>query len=337
MKIIKAYKHDYIAKEYGPESPLLREIRNRYDFTELVLPADYTDAQYAEILRGYDVAMTMWGSPPIPDELADNPGKLRYICNITGEMTRWISPKIIESPHFTVTNWGDAPAFVVAEGAFALLMAVMKKIPDHIRNSRSEAVEYADYADMVSLYGKRVGIYGLGVIGRKFLDFLRPFEPRILVYDPYASDLPADVTQVDSLDELFERSQIVVIHAGLTEETKGSVGAAQLAKLPDGGIVINTARGLIVDADAMRAELVSGRLRAGLDMFGGKNMPAPDDPVRNLDNVILTAHRVGSDGWGVDPDMLNIAARYCLENLARFEAGEPLKFVMTPERYRRST
>ncbi len=232
--------------------------------------------EYAKVIRDYDVFLTKWHSPHIPTELANDPGKLRYICNITGELSKWINNEIIESPYITVTNWGDAPAFWVAEGAFALLMAVLKDIPD-------------------------------------------------------------GVTMVDSLEALFGFSQILVIHAALTEATRGSVTKELLAMLPDGGIVINTSRSQIVDHQALREELLSGRLRAGLDVTGDRDMPDLDDPIRQLDNVIFTGHHIYLGDWCKNPDALDFASVNCLENLARFQKGEPLKFVMTPERYRLST
>ena len=127
MKIIKVYP-DEQAKSiaYGTQSPLIKAIRERYDYEEMVLDESVSEKEYAEILRNYDVLLTMWRSPRVPNELAQNPGKLRYICNITGEMTQWIDAPIIESPYITVTNWGNAPAFGIAEGAFSLLMSVMK-------------------------------------------------------------------------------------------------------------------------------------------------------------------------------------------------------------------
>lgn len=338
MKILKTYQSEELRQDpYGTNSRLLREIRAKYDLDEVVLPKEYTAKEYADLIRRYDVLLTMWASAPVPDELAQNPGNLKYICNITGSMRGWISSQIIESPHLVVTNWGDAPAFGIAEGAFALLMSMMKNIPLHIRSVQSNNAHAPDDGRQTTLYNRRVGIYGLGVIGRKFVEFLKPFQPVIYAYDPYISDIPEGVTMVDSLDALFEISQIVVVHAGLSEETKGSVTKELLAKLPDGAIIINTARGLIIDWEALRQELLSGRLRGGLDMTGPWDLPEVGDPVRQLDNAVFTGHHSGFGDWQRDPDELDITARNCLDNLERFSKGEPLKFIMTPERYMRSS
>lgn len=340
MKILKLYAKEadrYIS--YGTESPLMKEIKSLYDCDEVVLQEGCPEHEYADMIREYDILLTMWNSPHVPNELADRPGKLRYICNITGEVARWIDKEIIESPYITVTNWGNAPAFGIAEGALALLLAVMKNIPSYIKAAREEWSEddipYA--ATQASLYQKRIGIYGIGAIGSKFIELLKPFEPIIYGYDPFAAVIPEKVTMVNSLEELFDMSQIVVIHAGLNDATRGSVTGELLAKLPDGGIIINTARGQIVDYEALKAELMSGRLRAGLDMVTERNMPKQEDPIRMLDNVILSSHHIGVGKWGVDPEALDIAAVNCLDNLARYSRGEELKFVISPSKYKIST
>jgi len=338
MKILKAYINEEATHlSYSTGSPLLKKLNELYECDEVILKNNYTEKEYADLIRKYDVLLTMWQSPHVPNELASDPGNLKYICNITGEMTKWIDREIIESPYIKVTNWGNAPAYGIAEGAFALLMAVMKDIPLHIKNTRENGIIHPEGEIQTTLYKRRIGIYGLGAIGMKFLEFLRPFEPKVYVYDPYLKNIPSNVTMVDSLNELFSVSQIVVIHAGLTDATRGSVTGEHLAMLPDGGILINTARGQIVDFDALKAELISGRLRAGLDVVTENNMPDENDPVRFLDNVIFTAHHIGTGNWGKSPEDTDFASEICLRNLSHFEKGEELEFVMTPERYSLST
>lgn len=340
MKILKTYTSEKKKSDLrysGDDSPLIKEIKKNYDLTEFILPPDYTEKEYADLIRQYDVLLTMWDSAHVPNELAENPGNLKYICNITGEMTKWIDKEIIESPHITVTNWGDAPAFGVAEGAFALLHAVMKDIPLSIDHARNNGTGAHPDVRLGSLHYTRVCIYGMGAIGRKFVEFIRPFRPEIYAYDPYVDDMPEGVTKVNSLQELFSKAQIMVIHAALCKETEGSVTKELLSLLPDGGVIINTARGKIIDQDALLAELESGRLRAGLDVMYPTDWPDEDAPIRQLKNVILTGHFVSGNNWGINPDELDFTSLNCLENLKRFGEGKPLKFVMDYERYSRTT
>jgi len=338
VKILKTYKSEddkYIA--YGTNSPLLREIRKNYDLDEVVLGPDYNESEYAELIRQYDVLLTMWRSPHVPNELTKNPGKLKLVCNITGTVRGWIDEDIALCPDITLTNWGDAPAYGVAEGALALLLSIMKDIPLSIEHAQNNGMAAHPDRKPTSLYKLPVGIYGMGAIARKFVDMLRPFMPELYAFDPYVNEMPEGVTKVKTLEELFTVSRAVVIHAGLSPETKGSVTKELLALLPDGAIIVNTARGAIIDTEALIAELETGRLRAGLDVLSPNDWPDENAPIRQMKNVIMTGHFIANPIWGVDPEKLDFTALNCLENLKLFSEGKPLKFVMDPERYRRSS
>ncbi len=351
MKILKAYKDESLRPPlpYTGDCPLLRELHKLYDVTELTLPLDYTEEEYANIIRDYDVLLTMWYSPHIPNELAQNPGKLKYICNISGSVKGYIDKEIIESPYLTVTNWGDASSYSVAEGAVSLLMTMLKDIPLFISHARDNKPrpDY-DTRRVGTLYKTKVGIYGMGFIGRKFVEYIRAFMPDIYAFDPYVDDMPDGVTKVNSLEELFSISQVVAIHAGLNDQTKGTVTKELLAMLPDGAVLINTARGAIIDEKALIAEVMSGRIRAGLDVMirhldendpepDTEDMPALNDPVRMVDNAVFTGHTISNSEWSNDPEKLDFPALNCLENLARFQKGEPLKFVIDIDRYKKIT
>ena len=321
-------------------SAFVREVKQLGEYADITRHADMSDRGAAELIRGYDVLLTMWGSPFVPLELADNPGRLRYILNVTGEMRRWVGVEFARCPNIAVTNWGDALAIDVAEGAMALLLSVLKNIPLHIMNAKSGSERAPDLTLQGTLYKTDVGVYGLGFIGRKFVEMLAPFGPVIRAYDPYldAAEFPDYVTSCGSLEELFASSQIIAVHAGLSDETRGSVGAKLLSLLPDGGIIINTARSGIIDYDALEKELVSGRLRAGLDLTPPYDvLPHVDSPLRTLNNVILSAHCICYGEWLQSSDKLLRREEIALENLRRFKDGEPLKFIMDERRYLLST
>lgn len=347
MKILRPYINEIrTSGAFHTNSPLLKELKRLYDVTELVIPGDISSEDYANILREYDVVLTMWGSKLIPPELGTNPGNLKYVCNITGSLKRYVPQEIIDSPYIQVTNWGDAPAFEIAEGAFSLMMTMLKDIPYFIDCARKGLDRPGtDTRRVGTLFNTRVGIYGVGAIGRKFIDMLRPFKPEIFAFDPYVSqeNMPEGVKKVDTMEELFSLAQILVVHAGLCDETRGSIKKEHLALLPDGALFINTARGGIVEEPALIAEIISGRIRAGLDVMdtslNPKNgdMPAIDDPVRQVSNAVFSGHHIGGGEWGSDPEVLSFASLNCLENIRRFSCGEPLKFVMDAARYKLST
>lgn len=299
--------------------------------------ANMSDAGRAAILREADVALLGWRGAPIPAMLANDPGKLRYVCNVTGTLKQMLPLEIVNTG-IAVSNWGDAKAFDVAEGAMALLLATLKDLHAQVMTVRGGQWKTDPDEFGGTLYESNVGIYGCGAIGRVFVDMLRPFGPVIRLYDPFCSELPEGCIRVGSLRELFANSEIIAIHAGLTDETRNSVTAELLALLPRNGVVVNTARGAIVDQAALFNELRSGRLRAGLDVLEPDYLPEGHE-ARTWTNCILTAHEIYR-GWplhGEPPKRLERMHKICLDNLRRFSRGEPLRFTMDPIRYARST
>jgi phosphoglycerate dehydrogenase-like enzyme len=300
--------------------------------------AALAEAKRTALIQGADVLLLGWGSAPVPPAIARDPGSLRYICNITGQMKEWVTPELVESG-LPITNWGDAPAASVAEGAMALLLAVLKDLHLRIQTVRRDGWHLDPAQTGGSIEGLNVGIYGCGAIGRTFIELIRPFRPVLRVFDPYAAEVPAGCERVSSLEALFDASEAIVIHAGLNPETHRSVTADLLRRLPLHGVVINTARGGIVDQEALFAELASGRLRAGLDVLDPDALPE-GHPARSWENCILTCHRVGQ-GWPAEgkpaTSLPRSAIPICLDNLRRHAAGQPLRFVIDPITYRRQT
>jgi D-3-phosphoglycerate dehydrogenase len=166
-----------------------------------------------------------------------------------------------------------------------------------------------------------VGLIGYGHIGTKVVRLLKPFGCRILVCDPYvpisAEDRADGVEQVD-LDTLLKQSDVVSLHARVTEETKGFLAAPQFARMKEGAYFINTARGPMVNYDDLYRALKSRHIRgAMLETFWLEPPPA-DSPLLKLDNVTLTPHIAGASTTTV-----RIAARMIAEEIRRHGAGEP--------------
>ncbi len=305
-----------------------------------IIPQDDTISQeeLSKLISEYDIVFTGWGSLPLPISLAQNPGKLKYICNMTGHMKDWVSQEFIDSEKIVVTNWGDAPARKMAEGTLALLYTMLKQIPVHIKNVRDGAVLFEGSALSGAVEDAKIGLYGLGSIGKRFMEILLFLGAEVSYYDPYAVDVPQGAVKCETLKELFSTNQIISIHAGFCESTAYTVNAEMLALLPDNGIVINTARSGIIDEPALEKELISGRLRAGIDVYGEDDiLPAIDSPLRHLDNVVFTAHKVGADLWTGEYGKLNYHEKVCVDNIKRFSEGLPLRNIMDTVKYSRST
>jgi len=303
-----------------------------------ILPYIECENERADRIRECDILITCWESAPVPKCIAAERGSLKYICNMNGEMKRWIPLCVVEAG-IPVTYHGDAPAKVVAEGAMALLLSVLKDIRPLGKHAEAGLWATRDHLAMGTLNGLKVGIYGMGEIARKFVGMIEPFEPELTGYDPFVenADWLENVRRMDDLDGLVDGIEALVIHAGLTPETRHSINAVRLAKLPDNGIIINTARGGIIDQGALFAELHAGRLRAGLDVLDGDDRLPMNDPARFYPNLILSCHQIAKIGWPVRGVRLSNAQKITLENIGRFINGEPLKFIMDKVRYLRST
>ncbi|MFC7101469.1 NAD(P)-dependent oxidoreductase [Nonomuraea rubra] len=164
---------------------------------------------------------------------------------------------------------------------------------------------------------------GASKIGRRVIELLRPFELDVLVADPYLTD-DLGVPHV-GLDELFERCDVVSVHAPELPETHHLVSSARLARMRDGATLINTARGSLVDQDALVAELASGRLYAVIDVTEPDPLPA-DSPLYDLPNVLLTPHIAGSLGG----ELARIAD-LAVDELDRYARGLPFAHGVAAE------
>jgi D-3-phosphoglycerate dehydrogenase len=170
------------------------------------------------------------------------------------------------------------------------------------------------------LAGKTVGLVGLGAVARALRWRLRGLGMDVLAYDPYAPDATS------SLDELLARSDVISVHAPVTDETTGMINADAFAKMRDGVVYLNTARAKIHDTDALVAALASGKVgAAGLDHFEGEFL-ATDHPLTTFPNVVLTPH-IGGATYDTESNHTKTIA----DDLCRLMAGARPLHIVNPE------
>jgi phosphoglycerate dehydrogenase-like enzyme len=135
------------------------------------------------------------------------------------------------------------------------------------------------------------------MIGRRVVELLRPYDLRVLLHDPYlaAEDAAALGVETVGLSELFARGDVVSVHTPLLPETRGLVSESLIESMRPGAVLINTARGAVVDQDALAEAAVRGRVRAVLDVTDPEVLPA-DHPLWDCDDVLITPHLAGSQG-----------------------------------------
>ncbi len=217
---------------------------------------------------------------------------------------------------------GDRVTPATSELAFGLILACARRIPE-----ADAAMKRGGWHDSLgmgfSLAGKTLGIVGLGRLGSRVAGYGRAFGMNVVAWSQNLTEEAASAAGCIrvSKDELFSTSDAISLHLVLSDRSRGIVGGHELSLMKSGAILVNTARGPLVDGEALLAALHSGRLLAGLDVFDQEPLPT-DHPLRMAPNVILTPH-LGYSTAAVFQQFYGES----LENVQAFLAGSPIRMV----------
>ncbi|MGO9581838.1 MAG: C-terminal binding protein [Acidimicrobiales bacterium] len=178
----------------------------------------------------------------------------------------------------------------VATHTVALMLALNRKLLQGDELARKDWQSWARLKPVPPMSVLTVGIVGLGRIGRAVADRVRPFAANIVAFDPFVTEAPDNVRLAETLDELLAETDVLTLHLPVTDATRGLIGARELGLLRPGAVVVNVARGALLDQVALVGALRSGRLSgAGLDVLAVEPLP-DDDPITTAPNVILSPH-----------------------------------------------
>ncbi len=217
-----------------------------------------------------------------------------------------------------VVNAPTSNIHTAAEHAVSLLLATARQIPAADKTLRDGTWARSKF-NGVEILGKTVGVVGLGRIGQLFAARLAAFETHIIAYDPYVS--PARAAQLGielvTLDELLQRADLISVHLPKTPETKGLINADALAKTKKGVIIVNAARGGLIDEQALYDAIKSGHVRgAGLDVYSSE--PCTDSPLFELPEVVVTPHLGASTSEAQDRAGTDVAKSVLLALAGEF-------------------
>lgn len=281
----------------------------------------WDDPRAAGLLAEAEVIVGHWGCPPLDARMLELAPRLGLFAYAAGTVKGTVTDAVFDRG-VRVTSGAPANAEPVAEFTLAAILWANKGVLWRRVHDRSgdDLPLVAPAPDRVGNRNKVIGIVGASLVGRRVLELLRPFPTlRPLLYDPFVSTEEAaalGATKVD-LDELCGRCDVLSIHAPDLPSTRNLIGARQLAALRTGATVINTARGALLDHDALAEEVAAGRLYAILDTTEPEPLP-PDSVLRRSPAVFVTPHLAGSEGTE-----LGRLAEHVAEEIRRWSEGAP--------------
>ena len=309
-----------VAKASADWSPLMARAEVEF-FRE---PFAGEDAA-ARALADFDIVLCTRERTPFPRSLVTRLPRLKMF-GLTGARAALIDIAGMIERGITVCYTGGGPSVQsTAELALALMLAAARRIPHSDEAVRAARFQLGTQAGFI-LAGKTMGLVGLGRIGAQMAGYCNGLGMRVLAWSQNLTDeraIAAGATRVPK-DELLATSDVVSIHLVISERTRGVLGAAELARMKHGAILVNTSRGPLVDEAALIDAVQSGRLFAALDVYHSEPLPT-DHPLIQCANTVLTPHL----GYSV----VEVYAEYyqhSVENALAFLDGKPIRVLERP-------
>jgi len=294
------------------------------DYEIVVLDKSSTEEQRINEVRDADFLLC-YGQDP-SDEVIKSLEKCRLVQLLAAGYDR-MNLDLLAELEIPCANNGGANSWAVADQAVLLMLAIYKQLLASDNSTREGRwAEPITGQNTFEMAGKKVGILGIGNIGRKVAKRVQGFDAEVQYFDLYPLDekttAELDVTYVP-LEDLFSTSDIISCHTPLTNDTKHIVNSNTLSLMKPTAILINTSRGPVVDEEALISALQGGVIAAaGLDVFE-KEPVSPDNPLLKMDNVVATPHMAGTtwDTWAR-------RANFGFENMERIRNGEAPQAVV---------
>jgi len=287
-----------------------------------------------------DAEIVISGSKPLTRKALERAGNLRVYAETSGGAVPRLSKDLYEDAFKKgIYILGCSPAFAipVAEMTLGLIISLLRNIPNYHIQMRSGTEQFGycpQNSGDTQLTGKQVGIVGLGSVARAFIKLIKPFNVKIRVFDPFVPKALAKKSGVKlvELHEMLSKSDVVVLMANPNPSNEGLLDRKAFRSFKQGAVLVNVARAVIVETDALLKWLKEGKGKAALDVFDKEPLPIKS-PLRKLPNVILTPHRAG----GLVETYRRIG-RFLVEDLQDILNGkEPSRMLKaTPEMLRRS-
>ncbi|MEU1115108.1 MULTISPECIES: hydroxyacid dehydrogenase [unclassified Streptomyces] len=283
------------------------------------LSGSLTTPEARAALAETEILITGWECPPLTAEVLAHAPRLRAVVHAAGSVKPMVTDAVWDRG-IVVSSAADANADPVVAFTLAAITFAAKGA---LSTAANYSAGWPPFTERTGADARTIGVIGASRIGRKVIAALNTWDtnPHILLTDPYVSDAQATALGVERVDlpDLCRRSTTVTIHAPQLPETENLLSAELLNLIPDNGTVINTARGTLVDTEALTRECGDGRLNAFLDVTHPEPLP-PDHPLLHLPNVLVTPHIAGAQGSEV-----RRLGEYAVEEVERYVSGAGLR------------
>ncbi|SFM14026.1 Phosphoglycerate dehydrogenase [Gracilibacillus orientalis] len=283
--------------------------------------------QDLSVLDEVEVIFSGWGGPKLDQSLLDEAPNLKAFFYAAGSV-KSIATDAAWDRGILITNAVKANAVPVAEFTLSQILFCLKKGWTFTRSIRNTKQFPGKPFDIPGTFGSTVGIVSFSTVGKIVCELLKPFDIKVIGYDPYIKDREAEKLGVElcSLDEVFKKSDVVSLHTPLLDETIGMIGKEHFSQMLPNSSFINTSRGAIVRESEM-IEVLQDRsdITAVLDVTFPEP-PNQDSPLYYLENMVLTPHLAGSEGKECER-----MGYYMLEEFKRYLIGVPLQWQVKKE------
>ena len=325
MKIlITAPQGDTFDRHFPPQ--MLDRLRALGELTINPNRRQYTRDELKELLADVDIILTHWGMMQLDAELLDRAPRLKLLAHCAGTVAH-IASEECYIHGIPVLSANPIMAKYVAEWVLGAMIAGLRQFVWY-DNGMRDGKWLRNPAAAGSLFQNRVGLIGLGTVGRRLLELLRPFGCEVCVYDPYIPESALDEYEFAHISGFEDAMScpVVSIHASQTPETYHIINADALRLIPDDGLLINSSRGSLVDTEAAIAELETGRIRMVFDVYEHEGRAQDSRLLDCRDNTILLPHTAGN------PAGSSMTAGI-IDDIERFIKGEAMKLIVSHEQY----
>lgn len=279
--------------------------------------------EVVELAADADVLITCWGTCKYHKEDVRRMPSLKLIAHFAGSVAPVVDQSVYETD-VRVISGNDVFAKSVAEGCLCYTLAALRRLEHYMDVMRTGGFKETVFNNR-GLFGKKLGIVGFGAIARHYLNLVRWFDLEVLIYSSHLTDEEAAQYggRTASLEEIFSECDVISIHASNTPKTRGMITRELMEKLKPDALLVNTARGAVIDEPAMFEMLLAGKFYAALDVYA-EEPPAPDAPIRQCKNALLMPHM-----GGPTMDMRSIVALEVSKDIARLGRGEALQYEIS--------